>query len=116
MRDQNLIRTLKIIMLCGLALLLLGHYLWSGLQLQQTMGISGIILIGLCCALGLILSLPTKIYLTILLMQREQPAPPRPTPKPSAVPPELPAAPRPDANTAPAPVAAVTVVDDKAGN
>jgi hypothetical protein len=72
MSDQNLIRTLKIIMLCGLALLLLGHYLWSGLQLQQTMGVPGIILIGLCCALGLILSLPTKIYLTILLMQREQ--------------------------------------------
>lgn len=75
MRDQSLIRTLKIVMLCGLALLLLGHYLWSGLQLQQTMGVPGIILIGLCCALGLILSLPTKIYLTILLMQREQPMP-----------------------------------------
>lgn len=75
MRDQNLIRILKIIMLCGLALLLLGHYLWSGLQLQHTMGIPGIILIGLCCALGLILSLPTKIYLTILLMQREQQTP-----------------------------------------
>lgn len=73
MRDQSLIRTLKIVMLCGLALLLLGHYLWSGLQLQQAMGVPGIILIGLCCALGLILSLPTKIYLTILLMQREQP-------------------------------------------
>jgi hypothetical protein len=35
------------------------------------MGVNGIILIGLCCALGLILSLPTKIYLTLLLMKRE---------------------------------------------
>jgi len=80
MRDQTLIRMLKIIMFCGLGLLVLGHYLWSGLQLQQTMGVPGIILIGLCCALGLILSLPTKIYLTILLMKNEEVSSPPATP------------------------------------
>lgn len=72
MQDQKLIRLLQLVMCSGFALLLLGHYLWSGLQLQHSMGVTGIVLIGSCCALGLILSLPTKIYLTILLMKREQ--------------------------------------------
>lgn len=71
MTDAKTVRLLKIMMLCGLSLLVLGHYLWSGLKLHETMGVRGIIVIGVCCALGLILSLPTKIYLTILLMQRE---------------------------------------------
>lgn len=71
MTEPQTLRLLKIIMLCGISLLVLGHYLWSGLKLHETMGVNGIILIGLCCALGLILSLPTKIYLTLLLMKRE---------------------------------------------
>lgn len=71
MTERQILRLLKIVMLCGIALLVLGHYLWSGLKIQESMGVQGIILIGLCCALGLILSLPTKIYLTILLMKRE---------------------------------------------
>ncbi len=71
MTERQTLRLLKIVMLCGISLLVLGHYLWSGLKLHETMGVQGIILIGLCCALGLILSLPTKIYLTILLMKRE---------------------------------------------
>lgn len=71
MTEAQTLRGLKIIMLCGIGLLIFGHYLWSGLKLHETMGVQGIILIGLCCALGLILSLPTKIYLTLLLMKRE---------------------------------------------
>lgn len=71
MTERQTLRLLKIMMFCGICLLVLGHYLWSGLKLQESMGVQGIILIGLCCALGLILSLPTKIYLTILLMKRE---------------------------------------------
>ena len=71
MTEHQTLRLLKIMMLCGISLLVLGHYLWSGLKLHETMGVNGIILIGLCCALGLILPLPTTIYLTLLLMQRE---------------------------------------------
>ncbi len=71
MTERQTLWLLKIVMLCGISLLVLGHYLWSGLKLHETMGVQGIILIGICCALGLILSLPTKIYLTILLMKRE---------------------------------------------
>jgi hypothetical protein len=71
MTEAQTLRLLKMLMLCGISLLIFGHYLWSGLKLHETMGVQGIILIGLCCALGLILSLPTKIYLTLLLMKRE---------------------------------------------
>jgi len=71
MSDQTLMRWLKLMMVCGIALIVLGHYLWVGLELPQRMGVQGIILVGMCCALGLLLSLPTKIYLTLLLMQHE---------------------------------------------
>ncbi|MDX1536950.1 hypothetical protein [Arsukibacterium sp.] len=65
---------LKLMMLLGIALIILGHFLWKGLNLPQTMGVPGIILVAACCAVGLILSLPTKIYLTLLLMQHESEA------------------------------------------
>ncbi|ATC92993.1 hypothetical protein [Pseudoalteromonas tunicata] len=72
MKTAPLIRNLKIIMFCGIGLILLGHYLLTGLAINETMGVKGIIIIAACIALGLIMSLPTKIYLTILLMQNEQ--------------------------------------------
>lgn len=65
---------LKLMMWCGITLILFGHYLWVGAKLPETMGVPGIIIVALCCAFGLILSLPTKIYLTILLMQYENEA------------------------------------------
>lgn len=65
---------LKLMMCSGIALILFGHYLWVGARLPETMGVPGIIIVALCCALGLILSLPTKIYLTLLLMQHENEA------------------------------------------
>lgn len=65
---------LKLVMMTGFGLLLFGHYLWVGLKLPETMGVPGIIIVAGCCAFGLILSLPTKIYLTLLLMQRESAA------------------------------------------
>ena len=72
MKTAPLIRNLKIIMFFGIGLILLGHYLLTGLAINETMGVKGIIIIAACIALGLIMSLPTKIYLTILLMQNEQ--------------------------------------------
>jgi hypothetical protein len=68
---EPLLFWLKLLMLTGIALILFGHYLWVGLQLPERMGVPGIIIVAGCCAFGLILSLPTKIYLTLLLMQRE---------------------------------------------
>lgn len=63
---------LKLVMLLGFALIIIGHYLWIGLNLPETMGVPGMILVAACCAIGLILSLPTKIYLTLLLMEHER--------------------------------------------
>jgi len=62
---------LKCVMITGFGLILVGHYLWVGLHLPETMGVPGILIVAGCCAFGLILSLPTKIYLTLLFMQRE---------------------------------------------
>ena len=73
-QTKPLIFWLKLVMMTGFALLLFGHYLWVGLKLPETMGVPGIIIVAGCCAFGLILSLPTKIYLTLLLMQRESAA------------------------------------------
>ncbi len=62
---------LKLLMVTGICFILLGHYLWVVADLPASMGVPGIIIVAGCCAFGLILSLPTKIYLTLLLMQRE---------------------------------------------
>ncbi|OUL55957.1 hypothetical protein [Pseudoalteromonas ulvae] len=72
MKRKRVIGILKTIMFLGIALILLGHYLLSGLKLHESMGVSGIMIIAACIAVGLIMSLPTKIYLTILLMKNEQ--------------------------------------------
>ena len=69
--SPRLVFWLKLVMILGFGLILFGHYLWVGLKLPETMGVPGIIIVAGCCAFGLILSLPTKIYLTLLLMQRE---------------------------------------------
>lgn len=73
MNDKKRIRLLQIIMLIGICLILLGHYFISYANLPETMGVKGIIISAMCIALGIIFSLPTKIYLTILLMRREKP-------------------------------------------
>ena len=67
-----LTETLSTELFVKIGLILLGHYLLSVLAINETMGVNGIIIIAVCIALGLIMSLPTKIYLTILLMQNEQ--------------------------------------------
>lgn len=71
MSQNQLIRLLKIAMVSGVALIALGHYLWVVERIHVTHGINGIMTIAACCAVGVILSLPTKIYLTLLLMAHE---------------------------------------------
>ncbi len=72
MKDKTKIRLLQLIMVAGLSLILLGHYLISYVHLPEKWGVKGIIVSAMCIAIGIIMSLPTKIYLTILLMQREK--------------------------------------------
>lgn len=71
MNDEKLIKILKVCIVIGICLLLLGHYLISYTNISQTMGPLGMVLSAGCVALGLIFSLPTKMYLTFLLVKRE---------------------------------------------
>lgn len=71
MNDEKLIKWLKIFIAIGICLLLLGHYLLSYANLPEKLGVSGIIISAACIAFGLIFSLPTKMYLTFLLVKRE---------------------------------------------
>ena len=71
MSESALIKLLKIVIVVGLCLLLLGHYFISYANLPQSMGVTGMIISAGCIAIGLILSLPTKMYLTFLLVKRE---------------------------------------------
>ncbi|WP_333607763.1 hypothetical protein [Arsukibacterium sp.] len=71
MTQEHQIRWLKLIMFSGFAIFMLGHFLWAFADLPQKMGVPGILIVAGCCTFGLILSLPTKIYLTILLMRWE---------------------------------------------
>jgi hypothetical protein len=66
------IRLMKVFIFLGITLLILGHFLLSYVDLPARMGVTGIIISASCIAFGLIFSLPTKIYLTFLLVQREQ--------------------------------------------
>jgi hypothetical protein len=72
MSELMQIRLMKVFIVVGISLLVLGHYLLSYADLPATMGVTGIIISASCIAFGLIFSLPTKMYLTFLLMKREQ--------------------------------------------
>ena len=75
MNDTKIIRILKICIAIGICLLLLGHYIISYSGLPESMGVKGIVIGAGCVALGLIFSLPTKMYLTFWLVKRESDKP-----------------------------------------
>lgn len=70
-----IIRLLKISIVLGLCLIATGHGLIISSYYTTEHGIIGIIIAAACIAIGVILSLPTKIYLTILLMESEKQSP-----------------------------------------
>nr|WP_181006307.1 hypothetical protein [Shewanella insulae] len=69
--DDKLIRLLKVCIVIGLSLILLGIYLHNFSDTMEDMGVTGIIISAVCVALGMVLSLPTKMYLTFILVKRE---------------------------------------------
>ena len=71
MTEQSLIKLLKVSIAIGLCLLLLGIYLHNFSEYMESLGVTGIIISAVCIAFGLIFSLPTKMYLTFLLVKRE---------------------------------------------
>jgi len=71
MTDKKIILTLKIIIVLGISLILLGVYFHLFNQTIEEMGVNGIIISAGCVAIGMALSLPTKMFLTFLLVKRE---------------------------------------------
>ncbi len=66
-----MIKILKWVMVSGVLLFILGHYIISYSGLPETIGVKGIYLGAFCMAIGLAMSLPTKMYLTFLFVTRE---------------------------------------------
>jgi hypothetical protein len=71
MSEDKLITLLKSSIIIGLCLLLLGVYLHNFSDYMISLGVTGIIISASCIAFGLIFSLPTKMYLTFILVKRE---------------------------------------------
>ena len=71
MSEQRIILLLKISIGIGLCLLLLGIYLHMFNDYMESFGVTGIIISAVCIAFGLIFSLPTKMFLTFMLVKRE---------------------------------------------
>lgn len=72
MSEKKLLTLLKIIIVLGLCLIGLGYYLINVAHIEQSMGVTGIMIGGGCYAFGIILSLPTKMYLTFIWVTAEQ--------------------------------------------
>jgi hypothetical protein len=71
MSDHKIIRLLKVVMIFGLSLILTGIYLHMYEPRIEAMGVTGILISATCLAFGMILSLPTKMFITFLLVKRE---------------------------------------------
>ncbi|MBU2870904.1 hypothetical protein [Colwellia sp. E2M01] len=72
MTDKNLIILLKISIGIGVCLLILSIYFHFNSEYIDSFGVKGIFIHAACIALGMLFSLPTKIYLTLLLMKIEE--------------------------------------------
>lgn len=72
MKDKQLITLLKGIMLTGIMLILAGIYCHNFSETIESMGVTGIVISACLVAIGMIMSLPTKMYLTFILVKHEQ--------------------------------------------
>ncbi|MBQ4890402.1 hypothetical protein A9267_14475 [Shewanella sp. UCD-FRSSP16_17] len=70
-KSSTLIVILRTCICCGICLILLGIYLHNFNHTVEVMGVKGIILSAMCVAFGMVLSLPTKMYLTLVLVNHE---------------------------------------------
>lgn len=71
MTEQTIITLLKVFIVLGICLILTGHYLLVSDLFAEKNSIHGIMISAACIAIGVLFSLPTKIYLTIVLMNLE---------------------------------------------
>lgn len=66
------VQLLKIIMIVGVSLIVIGHIVLIYTFASAAADYRGFIVGAACNAVGIIMSLPTKIYLTLVLMEHEQ--------------------------------------------
>jgi uncharacterized membrane protein len=71
MAQPTAIKVMKVVMVLGLILFLLGHYLMSYSPLPETMGVKGLVISAALMAVGVVMSLPTKMYLTFVWVRAE---------------------------------------------
>ncbi|ABM04393.1 conserved hypothetical protein [Psychromonas ingrahamii 37] len=71
MSEKKQIFLLKLSISLGLVLLLTGIYLHNYSEFIDSLGANGIIISASFIAFGFVFSLPTKMYLTFLLVKRE---------------------------------------------
>ena len=71
MHNQTVLNVLKGMMLVRILLIILGVYLHNFSETMEEMGVTGIIISAVCVAVGMALSLPTKMYLTFIWVKHE---------------------------------------------
>ncbi len=67
--ETQLIRLMNTLMFSGLACIAVALYLIMVKQLHVTLGITGVQIIAAIVGTGLILLIPSKLYLTLVLMK-----------------------------------------------
>ncbi len=70
MNEKQLKRILTIVMFIGLILVLLAIALAVFARLHILLGAKGVVIITVTAALGLLMLLPSKIFLTLMLMKK----------------------------------------------
>jgi len=70
MKEETLQRTMKIIIGIGLLLVIAAICLAAFAKLHISMGVRGVMIITATAGIGLILLLPSKLFLTLLLMKQ----------------------------------------------
>lgn len=70
--DKAIIRIFEVMMVMGIVCILLGIYLHLFNETVIAMGVSGIVISASLIALGLALSIPTKMFVTFYLMKVER--------------------------------------------
>ncbi|MFA3791248.1 hypothetical protein AB6T38_09020 [Aliiglaciecola sp. SL4] len=71
MTNSRVMTLLKVVMFSGLCLIILGIYLHLFNQTIDEMGVQGIVISAACVAVGMVMSLPTKMIITFILVKRE---------------------------------------------
>ncbi|WP_198677265.1 hypothetical protein [Pseudidiomarina taiwanensis] len=72
MTEATQVKLLKTAMILGITLLVLGHIVLVITFSSDSIGHQGFIIGAAMSAVGIVLSLPTKIYLTLVLMEHEE--------------------------------------------